>query len=75
MIAMAMTTTHVCSFCGKTIEPGTGIMLVLNDGTVLWFCSSKCLKNYRLGRNPRKVKWTAAYRKAKIESGRVGQKA
>ncbi|HID09198.1 TPA: 50S ribosomal protein L24 [Candidatus Micrarchaeota archaeon] len=56
-----------CSFCGGEIEPGTGIMLVLNDGKVLYFCSHKCLANYRLGRNPRKVKWTEAYRLAKAE--------
>jgi large subunit ribosomal protein L24e len=64
-----------CAFCGKEIEPGTGIMLVKNDGKVLYFCSSKCLKNYRLGRNPRKVKWTEAYRKAKVEEGRAQAQA
>lgn len=48
-----------CSFCGRLIEPGTGIMYVKNDGSILWFCSSKCRKNYlKLGRNPRKLKWT-----------------
>jgi len=37
-------------------------MYVNNDGTVLWFCSSKCRKNYIvLGRDPRKLKWTAYY--------------
>ncbi len=46
-----------CSFCGATIEPGTGLMYVKNDGTVLYFCSSKCFKNFQLGRNPRKLKW------------------
>ncbi|WFO76024.1 50S ribosomal protein L24 [Desulfurococcaceae archaeon MEX13E-LK6-19] len=53
-----------CSFCGRLIEPGTGIMYVKNDGSILWFCSSKCRKNFlKLGRNPRKLKWTL--RKAK----------
>ncbi len=60
-----------CSFCGAEIEPGTGLMYVKNDGTVLWFCSSKCFKNYLLGRNPRKVKWTEAYRKARKEAGKA----
>jgi len=47
-----------CSFCGKQIEPGTGLLLVRNDGALLWFCSSKCKKNaLELKRNPRKVKW------------------
>ncbi|MGB9760113.1 MAG: 50S ribosomal protein L24e [Thermoproteota archaeon] len=47
-----------CSFCGKQIEPGTGLLFVRNDGALLWFCSSKCKKNaLELKRNPRKVKW------------------
>jgi len=49
-----------CHFCGREIEKGTGIMYVLNDGTVLWFCSHKCLRNWQLGRNPRKLKWARA---------------
>ena len=53
-----------CSFCGKEIEPGTGIMYVKNDGSILWFCSSKCWKNMlKLKRNPRKYKWTLKYAK------------
>jgi len=55
---------RTCSFCGKTIEPGTGIMYVKNDGTILWFCSRKCFKNMlKLGRNPRKYMWTLKYAK------------
>lgn len=50
-----------CTFCGGEIEPGTGLMYVMNDGTILWFCSSKCLKNYRMKRDPRKYKWTLKY--------------
>lgn len=34
-----------------------GLMFVKNDGKVRWFCSSKCEKNAKLGRNPRKTKW------------------
>ena len=53
---------HRCSFCGKEIKPGTGMVFVKNDGTVLRFCSSKCFKNMiKLGRNPRKYKWTKVY--------------
>jgi len=53
-----------CSFCGKTIEPGTGIMYVKEDGTILYFCSSKCRKNMLiLKRNPAKLKWTEKYKK------------
>ncbi len=47
-----------CTFCGINIEPGTGKMFVKKDGTVLYFCSSKCEKNsLKLKRLPRKVRW------------------
>jgi large subunit ribosomal protein L24e len=47
-----------CTFCGNNIEPGTGKMFVKKDGTVLYFCSSKCEKNsLKLKRLPRKVRW------------------
>jgi large subunit ribosomal protein L24e len=47
-----------CSFCKKEIEEGRGIMYVKRDGTVYYFCSSKCERNMlKLRRNPRKVKW------------------
>lgn len=49
-----------CSFCGKTIEPGTGKMYVRKDGTVYNFDSNKCYKNMIvLKRVPRTVEWTA----------------
>ena len=61
-----MPTKHVCAFCGKKIEPGTDKMYVTKTGTVYYFCSSKCYKNMiELHRIPRKVRWTAAYRKEK----------
>lgn len=56
-----MVTKHVCSYCGSVIEPGSGVMFVKNDGTIIWFCSSKCLKNFRLGRDPKKMPWTKLY--------------
>ena len=48
-----------CWFCGEQIDLGTGIMYVRNDGQVYYFCASKCEKNFKLGRIPRKVKWTS----------------
>jgi large subunit ribosomal protein L24e len=50
-----------CSFCGNPIELGTGLMYVLNDGTIMWFCSRKCFKSYKTNRDPRKLKWTRKY--------------
>ncbi|KYK30891.1 MAG: 50S ribosomal protein L24e [Theionarchaea archaeon] len=47
-----------CNFCEKDIEKGTGKMYVRKDGSVLYFCSSKCEKNMvKLRRKPRKFKW------------------
>ncbi len=37
-----MPKSRTCSYCGSTIEPGTGLMYVLRNGQILWFCSSKC---------------------------------
>ncbi len=49
-----------CSFCGFEIEKGTGKMLVKVEGSLVYFCSSKCEKNMiKLARIPRDVKWTA----------------
>ena len=48
-----------CSFSNDDIPKGTGEMYVLRDGTTLYFCNSKCKKNYlNLKREGRLVKWT-----------------
>ena len=55
-----------CSFCGDEIKKGTGKMLAKNDGRILYFCSMKCEKNLlKLGRIPRKTKWTKEAQKIK----------
>ncbi|MDI6826014.1 MAG: 50S ribosomal protein L24e [Candidatus Aenigmarchaeota archaeon] len=46
-----------CSFCGGRLSPGRGKMLVLKSGTIRYFCSKKCEKNWKMGRDPKKVKW------------------
>ncbi|GIU70995.1 MAG: 50S ribosomal protein L24e [Candidatus Nitrosocaldaceae archaeon] len=57
-----------CSFCNRKIEPGTGTMLIKNDGSIVYFCSDKCRKNMlKLKRDPRKLKWTERYVKGGIK--------
>jgi len=61
-----MVQRRTCSFCGEEIEPGTGKMFIKRDGTVFFFCTSKCQKNLlHLGRVPRRVPWTRHYMKVK----------
>lgn len=59
-----MVEQHPCSFCGNMIEPGTGMMFVKKDGTIFYFCSTKCHNNHKLGRVPRRIQWTKAGKKA-----------
>ena len=47
-----------CSFCGREIEKGTGVMFVKNDGKIFYFDSKKCEKNMlKLKREPARTKW------------------
>ena len=64
-----MAKIYKCVFCGKGYPPARGLMYVKNDGTIMYFCSSKCRKSVlNLGRDSRRLKWTVFY--GKKERGR-----
>ncbi|HLD78520.1 MAG TPA: 50S ribosomal protein L24e [archaeon] len=48
-----------CSFCGNPLPFGSGKLFVKNDGRQLFFCSSKCDTNFQMGREGKKMRWTA----------------
>jgi large subunit ribosomal protein L24e len=73
-----------CTFCKKAYEFPKGTTVIQKDGSVRYFCSSKCRKNMEMGRTNKKVKWIQksdivkeekakkeASRKARIEAERA----
>ncbi len=62
-----------CSFCEKPIPTGRGLISVKSDGSISYYCASKCERNAKI-RLAKKVKWTALYRKRKSERQAKTQK-
>lgn len=61
-----------CSFCGREEHALMGVHLIQNDGTVAYYCSSKCRRNaLKLKRDKKKLKWTEFYR---INLQRIAEK-
>jgi large subunit ribosomal protein L24e len=56
-----------CSFCGKDYDIPRGVTFVLTNGDILYFCSSKCQKNKKLGRKAEKRNWIRKLKKSGSE--------
>lgn len=70
-----------CSFCGNELIKGSGKIFAKKDGTLYYFCSTKCERNMlELKRRPDKTRWTNLYQKtkkalkAKAEKGKEKRK-
>ncbi len=46
-----------CSFCGKEYEIPRGLTEVQKDGSLKFYCSSKCRKYTKMGKDNKKLKW------------------
>jgi large subunit ribosomal protein L24e len=57
-----------CSFCKKNYSFPRGLTIFTIDGRRLYYCSSKCKRNFELKRDPKKVNWIKREKKVKKSS-------
>ncbi len=58
-----------CIFCGCEQEDFRGTYLIKNEGSVVYYCSSKCKKNHlKLGRDKRKIRWAEAFHEQRTKA-------
>lgn len=51
-----------CVFCGKEQEDFKGNYYIKNDGTMNYFCTSKCQKSQlKLKRDKKRFRWTERF--------------
>ncbi|MBR9705323.1 50S ribosomal protein L24e [Candidatus Pacearchaeota archaeon] len=46
-----------CSFCKKQYTEPRGLTIFTFDGKSIHYCSSKCKRNAKLKRDPKKTNW------------------
>jgi len=46
-----------CTFCSKSIAQGRGVTVIEDSGKINNFCSRKCRKYWKMGRDSNKLDW------------------
>lgn len=60
-----------CSFCKNQYENPRGLTIFTFDGKTIYYCSSKCRSNAKLGRDPKKTNWVKMEKKVKVKAEKV----
>ncbi len=63
-----------CSFCKKNYENPRGLTIFTFDGKSIFYCSSKCRNNAKLGRDPKKTGWVKSIKKIKVKEDTDGDR-
>ena len=60
-----------CSFCKRHYEFPRGLTIFQLDGKTIHYCSSKCRRNNKLKRDPRKVNWVRRTEKVSKSEAKI----